>query len=221
MAAHDSVGTYEIVRCPVCLRQLRILANPDPKRRYDCSGCKRPFARKDALPAEGDVAASSRGTVAHAYRHFESPPAWALFGVALLLFALGAWLPWASALRGPGFLGFYAVTWLALFLGQILLRKPWPDATSLRVVAFLVFEGIGLARFFLASEVGMTRFGYMLLMMLIGGFVFFIDKVEGARGGGKGGKDEPFFIWSGCGGASAGCGGGGGGCGGGGCGGCS
>ena len=103
--------------------------------------------------------------------------------------------------KGPAFLFYYFLLWFILWG-----ISKWNNWNA--VLPLIIYVSAGLTRFFVGKEYGMSRFGFLWLMMLGGGFVYFLLALGFVSGGSSSG---------GCG--SSGCGGGGGGCGGG-CGGC-
>ncbi|MCI5159770.1 MAG: hypothetical protein D3906_15345 [Candidatus Electrothrix sp. AUS1_2] len=111
--------------------------------------------------------------------------------------------------KGPAFLFYYFFLWF-------ILRgiSKWNNWNA--VLPLIIYVSAGLTRFFEGKEYGMSRFGFLWLMMLGGGFVYFllaVGFVSGESSGGGSGSS------GGCGSSGCGGGGGGGGCGGG-CGGC-
>ena len=121
----------------------------------------------------------------------------------LLAIALGTWL--GLGLRGPAFLGYYFAVFLVAIITAAVVRHTWRDETKVSLVAFLVFEAIGITRLITGLQQGMSRFGFLFAMMIIGGLLLFARAKEGG-GYGVGG-----VCGGGCG---SGCGGGCGGCGG-------
>jgi hypothetical protein len=121
-------------------------------------------------------------------------------------------------MMGPDFLVLYA-GWLVLVLFMVvLLRNTGHDTWFTSLGGLFMYEVPGAIRILVASQAGMHKFGFLIVMM-IAGFFIFLFRVQGNGGGGEGGG----FWVSSCGGGGS-CGGGsscgGGGCGGGGCGGC-
>ncbi len=74
----------------------------------------------------------------------------------------------------------------------------------------IIYVSAGISRMIAGQEYGMSRFGFLWLMMIGGPVLYFILAVGFNSGGGGG------FSTGGCGGGGGGggCGGGGGGCGG-------
>jgi hypothetical protein len=79
-----------------------------------------------------------------------------------------------ATLKGPEFLEFYLILFVAILALLIMLRKLWGDTLHLTVIALLVFEGIGIVRFMDASAAGMHKFQIMFIMMGVGGVLFFL-----------------------------------------------
>ena len=116
-----------------------------------------------------------------------------------------------ATLKGPGFLLFYIIVFVSIFITLLLLRSLWEDSLHVTLLALASFESIGLVRYFDGTAVGMHRFSLMFAMMAFGAILMFTrsDKFTGnSSSGGCSG-------FSGCGSSCSGCGGGGcGGCGG-------
>jgi uncharacterized membrane protein YgcG len=112
-------------------------------------------------------------------------------------------------MTGPDFLGLYFVWFLITWIGMLLVRHRVCDNWLTTLTGLALFEGLGVARYFVGTAHGMEKWDFMFIMMFVGA-LFFAIRAEHLKQGSNGG-------WSSCGGGG-GCGGGG--CGGGGCGGC-
>jgi len=121
-------------------------------------------------------------------------------------------------LKGQAFLAFYLVLFFVTLFGGGIARAKLKQVPGVGVLALVLFEAVGVIRIITGLEKGMHKFGFLLAIMIVGGFVFVFKFLSRSAGSGRDGGSDFFFI-GGCG----GCGGGGGcgGCGGGGgCGGC-
>ena len=108
------------------------------------------------------------------------------------------------------FLSGYAVWFLFLFVGSRTIQKGKADDHPIpTLVGLFLFESVGLLRIVNGSSHGMHKWDFLILMMILGGVMFFarFEKTGGSSGSS-----------SSC--SSGGCSSGGGGGGGGGCGGC-
>lgn len=113
-------------------------------------------------------------------------------------------------MSGPDFLQLYFGWFLVTWIGMLIVRHRISDSSLTSLGGLILFEALGAARYLDGAAHGMTKWSFLGLMMVIGGF-FFVLRAENFSQGSS----------SGCGGSSCGGGGcGGGGCGGGGCGGC-
>lgn len=208
--------TYVGVRCPYCLRNIRLNEEYLSSEEVSCTGCGRDFECGEGLPYVSDATrarlrekAALEEEEARREEQEANRRTWIcglLFGlpvIAVLAF-LTAWL--THDVRGPTFLVVYAVFFGIALLGSIVTRCAWVDSLVFRILGFLAFELLGVLRLLTFSG---TKFGYLYLSMFIGGIIFFLraEWFSSSDGGGGG-----FFVFGG-----GGCGGG---CGGGGCGGC-
>jgi uncharacterized membrane protein YgcG len=111
-------------------------------------------------------------------------------------------------MTGPEFLVLFLV-WFLLLFGAVLLLRRWGFDTPLTTfTGFALFESLGLARFVIGSTNDMHNWEYLLIMMPLGGVIFFARGAN-SSGGGFDGDSE-----GGCGSDGGGGGGGCGGCGG-------
>ena len=111
-----------------------------------------------------------------------------------------------TTLKGPEFLALFAGWFVLTFLTVLVLRWRGYDTPFTTIIGLICFELLGVARIVDGSAHGMHKWDLLILMMVVGGFGFFIrvknfNRSDGSRGS----------SWSSC---SGGCGGGGG------CGGC-
>ena len=114
-----------------------------------------------------------------------------------------------EGMPGPQFLGFYAVWFLVVFGGLLLLRWRGLNTPVLAIIGLAVYEVPGLLRMFVFSEAYMHRWIFLVVMMVLGGLAF-LARIEPGPGGNS--SSGGCGTGGGCGGG--GCGGGGGGCGG-------
>jgi hypothetical protein len=118
------------------------------------------------------------------------------------------WFDFLRTMKGDEFLVLFFVWFFLLFWAVHLLRRLGYDTPLTTVTVFVLFEGLGVARFLIGSAEGMQNWNVMFFMMVLGGISFFI---RGSKSDGGGVASD---SGGGCG-SSGGCGGGGcGGCGG-------
>lgn len=129
-----------------------------------------------------------------------------------------------STMNGPDFLKFYACWFVFTLVVLMILRRIGLDTWLMNFIFLFLYEGLGFARYQIASAAGMHRFEILIIMMACGVpfFIFRVQKEGENRSGaglwitqsrGNGGCGSSGCGGSGCGGG--GCGGGCGGCGGG------
>jgi hypothetical protein len=125
----------------------------------------------------------------------------------------GGWL----GINGPSFLVLYFIWFLLTRLTVALLRARGHDTFQTTLAGLVAFEGLGLARIYDGSRHGMHNWDFLIVGMVVGGFLFLVRPTAG-NSGGLGGNDSS-SSWSSC--SSSSSSSGGGGCGGGSsCGGC-
>ncbi len=120
-----------------------------------------------------------------------------------------------SMMNGPEFLMLYAMWFFLVFIMTNTLRHKGFDSALTTVGCLVLFEGLGIARIIVGSQHDLHRWGFLVLMMLVGGVLLLVRITSMGGGGGPSGT---------CGGGHTGatgvsCGGGSS-CGAGGCGGC-
>jgi len=208
--AAAAVATKRVVRCPVCLTPQGVRQEADRHAQLYCPGCSRNFAVRQGLPLPSAAGPFSDPSAAAAIDPSRIWPG-VVIGVSALI---GLFVLLRVEMKGPTFLIFFGLLWLSLFVASFGLKtQVWGGFAG--IVAFLLFEGIGIARIVIGIRLGMEKFLYLIIIMIVGGFALM------ARIGTERGWD--LNSRSGC---SSGCGSScgsscGGGCGGGvGCGGC-
>jgi hypothetical protein len=131
---------------------------------------------------------------------------------------------------GPSFLVYYGVCFVLLLVVTWVLRLVWRDNWWLNFTALVVFEALGVHRYLTGTAQGMSKWDFLVLMMVFGGLAFLFSTRRSHREPSDAESPGGLYFLGNCssysgGGCSGGggCGsscGGGGGCGGGGCGGC-
>ncbi len=209
--ATDAGSHLSIVRCPVCLIKHQVPEGLSPSSRVRCAACDRVFDLVCA-PASIAVAPNERATLPLLQSvGVLSESFWWFVTPILVLAVWGLSYAFFEGMKGPEFLVFYGFFAVLVLIAATTLRHTWRDTWSISIVAFLMFEGTGVIRYIVGSRAGMHKWGFMFIMMVLGGVLFFLRAKEDGKGYGIGGS---------CGIGSCGGGGcGGGGCGGGGCGG--
>lgn len=119
-------------------------------------------------------------------------------------------------MRGPEFLFLYFAWFVLTFAAVLILRHRGLDKPLTTFSGLLVYEGFAVIRLIDGSAHGLHRWENLIIMMVIGGLVFFVRASHSGDGNSSGGFFHSCSSGSGCGSGSS-CGGG---CGGGGCGGC-
>lgn len=223
------------IRCPVCLQRIETPPDSGGDERLVCPHCGRAFEKKNALPVDKEFSKSvgrapkainasdeSADTDSAPLAKPASPRSsqgsfrfmvglTGVMGVVLVLTLL------TQDLNGPDFLVFYLVLFFVTLFGGGIVRAKLKQVPGVGVLALVLFEAVGVIRIITGLEKGMHKFGFLIGLMIVGGFVFVFKFLSRSSGSGRDGGSDFFFIGgcSGCGGGS-GCGG----CGGGGCGGC-
>jgi len=199
------------IRCPYCLHDFETVREGSVNRELRCPRCTRPFLFRNAL--RGAKAPAAFTVMSDEPR---PPPEgtigrlpWVL-AAAIGLLTVGTFRRWSPTLEGPEFLVLYAGLLGLLLMASFLIRWIYKDVDDFRWMGVLVFEAVGVFRFFDGYASGMRRFELLLVLMVFGGVFFFAraKHLRGAQSGSGCGSS------SGCGSGSSGCGGGGG------CGGC-
>jgi uncharacterized membrane protein YgcG len=118
-------------------------------------------------------------------------------------------------LDGPSYLFAFALIWAFLMVLHTAARRLWRDDFAVSVVAAVVLAGVAFSRYRWGVDRGMQRWGFLLLMTILGCATFFI-RVSQPHAGGADGRRDGRWSSTGCGAATGGCGAstGGGGCGG-------
>lgn len=195
------------VRCPACTHKVAVRRTYPPDLRIMCSKCGKKFRLMNALPKDAGQKNPFVNRVIKSEKSFDFT--WVVCIVMVVLCAIGAY--WAHGLErgmdGPTFLVTFLAIILGVTVGQWLLRNLWEDAMFVSILASVIILSIALGRYFGGSKVGMSRWGLLIFLTVVGVFLQFMRAKD--SGGGWG-------FFGGCG--VSGCGGGG--CGGGGCGGC-
>lgn len=201
-------------RCPICLFTMSRGEDYAPDTVLECASCGRRFVFKEALPpaksaVSDSVAEEDRPEPEIGATDFRKLVVAGSI-IALVAALVTIWVD--PKLGGPDFILVYAICGLVTVLGQVVIRNGWKDLMVISVLAFAVFEIIGVTRiihgyYFLE----MRRWSVLLIMMGIGGLLHFARSQPG-NGGGSGWGTSCSSGCSSCGGG--GCGGGCGGCGG-------
>ncbi|MEK6233129.1 MAG: hypothetical protein N2C14_00300, partial [Planctomycetales bacterium] len=97
----------------------------------------------------------------------------AIFGCGLVLAAAVGVHILGPRIDGLTFLLAYGGTFVALAMAAWLLARDKPPSSMYPLLALVTFEGVGMIRMHFASRLGMQRFGVLLLMMGLGGVVFY------------------------------------------------
>ncbi len=209
----DSVN---FMRCPICLGRHQTIPGLAPDAEVRCNYCDRTSRWSSWLPAH-DLPTDSSSSVPKV----GDGPLWRsrkIQGLCILLFLM-AWgytsYLYMASLNGPQFLRYYAVVFGLTWFGSLVARDVWGEEWIYSIIPCIFYEGVGVIRLITGMMSGMHRFTLMLVMMAIGGCIFFLRVKSGGGGYGLGGS----CAIGGCGGGGGGGGCGGGGCGGG-CGGC-
>ena len=128
-------------------------------------------------------------------------------------------LGFLHTMRGPDFLLLFGVWFLVTFGGVLLFRWRGQDTPFTTITGLAGYELLGIVRIIDGSAHGMHNWGFLILMMIIGGIIFLIraEHFENTGNDGSGGSwwnSNSSGGSSGCSSGGGGCGGGGGGCGG-------
>ena len=207
-----------IIRCPVCLASQTIASGYSADKQIHCGNCHRDFTLRNALPVSDSAGSSISAATAAAEPasalemevvQYRNPVLTWLFGFILFILLMNLARPFMLGLKGPGFLFFYGIVLVGIFVGLQLLRKLWEDSLHVSLVALILFEALGVVRYIDGTAIGMHRFGIMFIMMGLGGVLMFM-RFESSFGSSSSSSCSWFGGCSSC----SGCGGGCGGCGG-------
>ena len=196
------------LRCPRCLATSPAQIVPGHPNWLKCEVCKYHFHEKAGVELDGDAVAGEADEVEP-----PEPPRLAEICMLVCFGLLGfAGVLVERGMKGPAFLGFYAMLFVGVYLMQHVYLHVYSAFNTNSTVfhAIVVFEFVGAWRWFQASQRGMHKFGFLFVMMFVGLILLLLRaNVEGSGGS----------MWSTSSCSSSSCGGGcGGGCGG--CGGC-
>lgn len=205
-----------VIRCPICLTKAAVDKDVPVTHEIKCPGCQRFYKLRNALPAKTASSVLPARTRLPPRNGAEDrgPKTWVI--VLGMVFLTVSSFEDYHGIDGPSFLSFYSWVFLGIWLGVVLLRWMWIDSKAITLTGFLLFEGIGGARLVEWLHQGTKRFGLLIIMMLIGGGLFFLRsehlKSSGRRNSGCGSGGCGSGSGGGC--DGGGCGGGCGGCGG-------
>lgn len=186
------------IRCPVCLREMEVPRSTPVFKVMHCPGCGSDFEFQNALPRAKETGRQPRSNASIVESHEQSSRAVFLWSTPVLFLGLILGTNYSNSLDGPSFMSFILVVFAATFLASFLLRLLWMEIDQIRLVTFLFFEALCVYRLLWGYNHGMRRFGFLVVTMLVGGFLFFLRKESfDSLGGG----------WGGCGGGCGGCGG--------------
>ena len=179
--APAAVSKGTILRCPVCLARMSVGIGVIPQARLTCPSCRRPFERQEGLPllekTPAPASAPSAGVEASKPMRWTGHVAATAGGLAFTL-----WL--GLHMKGPEFLKFYLGVWVVTFFGSMILKMfAWGQYAG--IVGCILFEGLGVSRIYTGIQQGMHQFGYLFLMMLIGGF-FYLARLGADSASGSG-----------------------------------
>lgn len=209
--ATDDEPTPNVIRCPICLTKHRVPPELRSAERVRCAACRHCFDLVCGIEAQispGDSV--NRLPALQRAPLLEDLSRWFAVLMAVLVIWICAYAVMVD-MKGPEFLKFFGILFVILILAATLVRHVWADQWKVSILACLTFEGVGLIRLVSGSLAGMHKFDFLLVMMILGGLIFFVRAKADGSGYGIGGG----CAIGGCG--AGGCGGGG--CGGGGCGG--
>jgi len=227
-------GTPAQWRCPACLSAVDIPDGTTPTSVVSCPVCGLRFAA-GAAQAGGAASTADSAALPAAQPSGGSPTELsALEFLAVAVCAVGAYyglILFPHQMLGPSFLVYYGVCFVLLLVATWVLRLVWRDNWWLNFAALVVFEALGVHRYLTGTAQGMSKWGFLILMMVFGGLAFlFSTRRSSGREAGDAESPGGFYFLGSCstysggscsggGGCGSSCGGGGG-CGGGGCGGC-
>ena len=199
------------LKCPYCLFEMSEPADHLPGTIYTCVGCHQDFQLEDALPGSPEEQAESPSSIAPPEEADEYRSYWIVgWSLAILGAVFGYWS--CGSIKGPEFINLYFWMAVGLLAVQWVFILAWDDQAPISSVMFLVFESVGVARFLTGYFLyDMRNFGYLAILMMITGVVFFLRMDHMTAGGIGGCRAGGCGSCSSCGG---GCGGGCGGCGG-------
>ena len=179
--AVKAVVPKTLVRCPVCFERLATGSTIGPEETLGCPGCCNTFTRKEAFPLQDIPASNTVDQIPNAvlgdprsrYQRWSGP-------VAL---TTGGWLVgWAigHGMKGPPFIIYFISLFVALITIAFIVRHSWRDQWRVSIIAFLIYEGVGVHRIITGLQKEMHTFCFLIGLMAIGGIVFFMRAKAGA-----------------------------------------
>ena len=204
------------IRCPVCQRESLIAKNSPTDTLVQCESRLHSFEFRAALPALDKVETARSAVREHSNeRRSRQRGMRSLFIIALPSFMLyyGLIVFLTHGMSGPAFLVFYFALFLLCWIVSWIVRSAWLDSAGVKFIAFGLFETAAIIRLIDGWSMGLSKFGLLITMMIIGGFLLLVSinislnhssRRRNRRGGFGGG--------GGCGGGDGGSCGGCGGC---------
>ena len=196
-----------LIRCPVCLHKHSVTKNISVNKILICERCGKSFEFQNALPDKDSVnklnnaVSISEITVTDVV----GVKFW-LFSLLLCLLSFTYIRDYTVDMNGPGFLGFYFLLFFIVWVFSSVIRWFWIVSDEVSKVGFVLFEGVGVLRFIDGWSLGMRDFEIMIIMMVLGGFIFFL-RAEHMQGSGNSSGCSGCSSGGGCGGGCGGCGG--------------
>ena len=83
---------------------------------------------------------------------------------------------------GPTFLMAYFVVWISLVVFSVVMRNIVSGSSAPTWLALILFVGLGLARFGVGWAVGMRKFLFLFMMMIVGSIILLGIRPKDDRG---------------------------------------
>lgn len=200
------------IRCPTCLATNSVDKNISVNKVISCKSCLQKFVFKNALPIKSEVNDETINNPV--IDNIQIVETFGLFSwiTGLLLIILTSLIVrnHIDEMKGPDFLFFYILLFVGVFILSSLVRWFWKDIIAISLLGFIFFELVAVIRYIDASKNGMKNFGFMIILMIIGGIIFFIraKHLNNHSGfAGSSGCSSSSCSGGGCGGGCGGCGG--------------
>ena len=114
-----------------------------------------------------------------------------IFAHSMLAQTDGGIFRFLHTMRGPDFLLLFGIWFIVTFGCVLLFRWRGQDTPFTTLTGLLCFEALGAARIMDGAAHGLHKWGFLILMMIVGGIIFIIrtEHFNSQGGDGSGGWD--------------------------------
>lgn len=162
--------TTQLIRCPVCLAS-QAVKKPEPGKQLHCTNCERDFKLEKGLPLKRMDLIKYHAKLITNPADLESPDTnWStwILGLLILLTVIGGTRSITAGVSTAAFSVYYAVSFLIIYI-TVYILSIYRTSRYIALIGLLIFESIGVTRFFTASNVAPTL---MIFIMLVGAALF-------------------------------------------------